>query len=113
MVRNGLRGPFDLTDDVIDREVLQKSAGAFALDDSQDVGDFNGVYVGRSDFDVNNQLHVHVGAYKRFKYEYCSSPQDAFNSECRLWHDLEPQDNVMHPGRRGKPWRCPRCSLFD
>ena len=102
-----------LTDNVIDREVPEKSAGAFALDDSEDALGFHVVYVGRSDVDINNQLHVYVGTYKRFKFEYCSSPQDAFECECGLWHEFEPQDNVIHPGRGSeKTWRCPRCSLF-
>ena len=46
MVRNGMRGPFMLTDNVIDREVPEKSAGAFALDDSEDALRFHVVYVG-------------------------------------------------------------------
>src|SRR5690349_572887 len=113
MLRNGLRGPFTLTDSVIDQEVIEKSPGAFALDDSDDASSFQVLYVGSSDCDVNNQLHVYVGTYKRFKYEYCSSPQDAFNRECGLWHDFEPQDNVIHPLRpTGTTWRCPGCSLL-
>jgi hypothetical protein len=113
MFRNGLRGPYSLTDNVIDQEVPQTSPGAFALDNSEDGVRFHATYVGRSDCDVNNQLHVHVGTYKRFKYKYSSSPQEAFKSECGFWHDFEPQDNVIHPRRpMGTAWTCPRCSLF-
>ena len=110
---NGLRGPFVLTDNVIDQEVEQQAPGAFLLDDSADGPGFRVVYVGRSDMDVNNQLHLHVGMYKRFKFEYCPSPQAAFERECRLFHDFEPHDNPIHPSRpRGSNWTCPRCALL-
>lgn len=107
---NGLHGPFALTDSVIDEVVREQSPGAFILDSSDDGSVFRAGFVGRSDLDVNNQLHVHVGAYKRFKFAYCSSAQAAFEKECALFHDFEPTDNVTHPRRpRGSHWACPRC----
>jgi len=114
MAQNGLRGPFALTDDAIDQEVRGGQPGAFVLEESADLVNFRVVYVGRSDVDVNNQLHVHVGSYKRFRYEYCSSAQAAFERECTFYHDLEPRDNPIHPQRpAGTKWECPRCSLFS
>jgi hypothetical protein len=114
MEQNSLSGPFILSDLVIDEEVVRKSPGAYVLDDSDDAGGFHVVYTGRSDVDVNNQLHVHVGAYKRFKYVYCSSDQGAFERECGLYHDFEPRDTMIHPRRpAGSGWKCPRCRLFD
>jgi hypothetical protein len=114
MAQNGLLGPFALTDRVIDQEVDPNHPGAYVLEDSSDLVNFRVVYVGRSDTNVNNQLHVHVGSYKRFRYEFCSSDQAAFEKECALYHDFEPRDNPIHPQRpAGTSWKCPRCGLFS
>jgi hypothetical protein len=113
MAQNGLRGPFALTDRVIDQEVRPSQPGAFLLEDSSDLANFRVLYVGRSDTDVNNQLHVHVGSYKRFQYEYCATAEAAFERECALYHEFEPRDNPVHPQRpAGTRWKCPRCSLL-
>ena len=109
---NGLKGPFALSDGVIDGEVTKTSAGVYALAMNYE-DPFHISFVGRSDLDLNNQLHVHVGKYERFKYEYCSSAREAFEKECGLFHDFEPEGNYVHPGRpSGTGWRCPRCRLF-
>jgi hypothetical protein len=113
MPENGLRGPFALTDDAIDAEIRERQPGAYALEDSADLIHFRVLYVGRSDIDVNNQLHVHVGTYKRFLYQPCSDPAAAFEKECALYHQFEPRDNPIHPQRPpGMDWKCPRCRLF-
>ena len=113
MAENGLRGPFSLTDDVIDAQVRERQPGVYALEESSDLIQFRVVYVGRSDSDVNNQLHVHVGSYKRFRYQPCSTAQGAFERECALYHEFEPRDNPIHPQRpAGTDWKCPRCRLF-
>jgi len=113
MAQNGLLGPFALSDGVIDQEVSAGRPGAYVLEDSADLINFCGVYVGRSDTNVNNQLHVHVGSYKRFRYQPCSSAQEAFEKECDLYHDFEPRDNPIHPQRpAGANWKCSRCGLF-
>jgi hypothetical protein len=110
---NGLKGPFALTDDIIDQEVSDRGPGAFALDDNYNGGGFKTTFVGRSDLDVNNQLHVYVGKYKRFKFVYCPSARAAFEKECKLFHDFAPQDNAVHPGRPAQSdWTCPRCNLL-
>jgi hypothetical protein len=87
------------------------SAGVFILDDTFK-SDFQIRYVGRSDTNVNNQLHVYVGAYCRFKYEYYSSSKAAFEEQCNLYHDFEPANNITHPAcSTGSEWKCPRCAL--
>lgn len=75
------------------------SAGAFVLD-SENGAKFHAVFVGRSDLDLNSQLHLYVGVYKRFKYVYCSSAKAAFERECGLFHDFDPYDNAIHPLRQ-------------
>src|ERR1700733_7335209 len=113
MAQNGLLGPFALTDRVIDQEVGQNRPGAYVLEDSADLVNFRVVYVGRSDTNLNNQLHVHVGSYKRFRYQHFASAQAAFEKECDLYHDFEPRQNPIPPQRpSGTQWKCPRCTSF-
>jgi hypothetical protein len=110
---NGLSGPFVLSDDIIDQEVHNQGPGAFLLDSATNAEVFKATFVGRSDIDVNNQLHVYVGVYKRFKFVYCPSPQAAFERECNLFHDFAPNDNPAHPRRpEHSGWVCPRCKLL-
>jgi len=114
MASSGLKGSFPLTDEKIDDEVTETSPGAYALGDTLANGNFGIDYVGRSDKDVNDRLHDHVGKYKRFKYDYFSSAKAAFEKECNLWHDFSPSDNKVHPARpNGTNWKCPRCRVFD
>ncbi len=107
-----LKGPFHLNDGAIDREVERCRAGVFVLS-RQGFADSDYLFAGRSDIDVNNQLHVYVGAYRFFNFEFCASEQEAFAAECHLWHDLKPHSNPAHPARPVKSaWKCPRCELF-
>lgn len=111
LLGNGLEGPFALTDDAIDEVVRERSPGAFVLESTNE--GMRSVFVGRSDFDVNNQLHVYVGAYTRFKFVYAPSPRAAFERQCVLFHDFDPTDGTGHPFRPpGTDWTCPRCKLL-
>jgi hypothetical protein len=114
MPSTGLRGPFSLTTEKIDKEVTQKSPGAYALDATTS-GAFQVNYAGRSDTDVKDRLAKHVGGkYKFFEFEYYSSAKAAFEKECNLYHDFSPSDNTIHPDRpSGSGWKCPRCKKFD
>lgn len=114
MASSGLKGSFPLTDEKIDEEVTKTSPGAYALGDTLADANFGIDYVGRSDTDVNNRLHDHVGKYKRFKYDYFPSAKTAFEKECNLWHDFDPPNNKVHPARpNGTSWKCPRCDALD
>ncbi len=107
-----LRGPFVLSDEMIDEEVDLRP-GAFALGSLEGSGIFRVAWVGRSDTDVNNQLHVHVGSYQHFSFELHFNAWQAFEAECNLFHDLDPSDNPTHPLRpAGTAWKCPRCRLL-
>lgn len=113
MAISGLRGSYPLTSTEIDNNITKTSPGAYALGYTR--GDkFHIEYVGRSDSDVNARLKDHVGSYKRFKFEYYGSAKAAFEKECRLYHDFEPDDNDVHPARpAGRNWKCPVCTIFD
>jgi len=113
VLKNTMNGPFFLFDEVIDREITSTGPGVFALDDSLTGSLFDARFVGRSDSDLNHQLHVFVGKYKRFGFVACSSARQAFETECRLFHELSPWENVSHPQRpENSGWICPCCTLF-
>ncbi len=83
----------------INEVVTQQSPGAYALDQSHDSGPFHITYVGRSDTDVNASLQERVGKYKRFKFEYYPSAEEAYQKECALYHDFPtpPAHRIAHP----------------
>lgn len=115
MASSGLKGSFPLTDDKINEEVSRTSPGAYALGYVKNES-FYIDYVGRSDTDVNDRLHDHVGKYSRFKYDYFGSAKAAFEKECMLYHDFNPKDNEVHPARpNGTTWKCPvaSCDALD
>lgn len=117
MPETGLRGPYALDNQTIDREVTRTSPGAYALD-RFDTGTFYVYYVGRSDENINQRLKQWVGIqYRRFMFTYFESAKTAFDKECNLWHDFGgPEgkgDNKVHPDRsQNADWKCPRCDRF-
>jgi hypothetical protein len=116
MPATGLRGPYTLDSETIDKEVTRTSAGAYALGKVND-NTFYVSYVGRSDDNINRRLKEWVGnKYSKFKYEYYASPKAAFEKECNLYHDFGEKelDNEVHPKRPdGTDWQCPRCRIFE
>ena len=111
MAETGLKGPYTMGKSEINETVTQQSPGAYALDQSHDAGAFHITYVGRSDTDVNARLQEHVGKYKRFKFEYYASAQEAYEKECALYHDFNPPARIAHPSRpTGTKWKCPLCT---
>lgn len=116
MAKTGLRGPYSLDKNTIDRVVARRSPGAYAL--GKQKGDsFYVSYVGRSDQDVHERLQDWVGHYAVFKFEYYPTAQAAYEKECLLWHDFGGDrgtlNNEVHPARpRGTGWQCPRCDAF-
>ena len=113
MAETGLNGPFPLKALDIDSEITQTSPGVYVLDRSHEEGPFHISYVGRSDTDLRARLHEHAGKYRRFKYAYHSSPEEAFTTECRLYHEFNPPSTIAHPPRPiGAKWKCAVCKVF-
>jgi len=106
-----------LTNENIDKVVTKTSPGVYVLDRTTG-GGFQVNYVGRAEKDLNARLKDWVGTkYKYFKFEYATSPKNAFEKECEIWHDyggLEGKlDNEKHPERPdGTDWKCPKCKKF-
>ena len=100
-----------LTTERIDAVVTQTKPGVYVLDKSK-TGAFQVNYVGRADDDLNKRLKDWVGKYSYFKFEYATSPKDAYEKECELWHDFGGAegklDNKIHPDcPKGTNWKCP------
>jgi len=117
MASPSLSGPFPLTSAGIDAAVTTTSAGVYALG-KLDTADnkFTIHYVGRSDDDLNGRLKEHVKLwYPQFKAAYATSPKNAFEMECELYHDYGIHGvNKVHPARpQYSGWKCPRCPVFN
>ena len=113
----GMEGPYELSTDMIDKYITRKSCGNYALGVASN-SSFTVRYVGRSDDDLNARLKWWIGKnsrYSHFKFSYASSPKEAFEKECRNYHDFggsEKLDNEKHPERAdGTDWKCPVCDL--
>lgn len=112
----GMEGPYELTTDMIDECVTRKSCGNYALGVVSN-SSFSVRYVGRSDDDLNARLKSWVAKssrYSHFKFSYASSPKEAFEKECRNYHDFDSGklDNEKHPERPDNTdWKCPVCGL--
>lgn len=106
-----------LSEGRINRTVTRTAPGVYVLDKTTG-GLFQVSHVGRSDDDVKARLKQHVrSTYKYFKFDYATSPKNAFEKECELYHDFGgPEgklDNNVHPGRpKDTDWKCPKCNTF-
>jgi len=119
MVSLNMKGPYELSDKEIERNVTRISPGNYALGHVSN-STFYVSYVGRSDDDVKGRLKKWVGVkgkYTHFKYSYATSPKAAFEKECKNYHDFggsNELDNDKHPQRpAGTGWKCPFCNIFD
>jgi hypothetical protein len=93
----------------IEALVTSRSPGVYVLDRTSS-GGFTTHYAGRADEDVAGRLkdHARNGIYKYFKFDYASNVRQAFEMECRLYHDLNPPDNKVHPAKpKGTYYACP------
>jgi len=112
-----MQGPYDLTTEKINEIVTQTSAGNYALGYMNDSNAFIVEYVGRSDSNLNERLLKHAGeGYEKFKYSYAQNSKEAFEKECKNFHDFggsDKLDNKIHPDRPAdKDWKCPYCDNY-
>ncbi len=92
--------------------------GNYALGYENSEGKFVPKYIGRSDEDLLKRLKSHIDEGDKHKYcKFCykNSAKEAFEQECRNYHDFKDQfDNDIHPRRPdGKNYSCPHCDEFD
>lgn len=113
-----LDGPFPLTAAIIDAKCEGKPCGNYAVGTIEEVSRmFTPRYIGRSDHDLSGSLKKHVGGsgingdYTHFMAAAAPSPKDAFERECKNYHDVQYQlDNEKHPIRTAQTdWECAVC----
>lgn len=107
-------GPFDLTNEEIDKRVKKGSIGNYAYG-QVDGNTFYVQYVGRSDDDLNARIKHGVGTYEKFMFSYAYTKKAAFEKECKNWHDFGglngDLDNKIHPDKPdGTDYECPYCN---
>jgi hypothetical protein len=97
-----------LTEHEIEVSVKSKRPGVYILDRSIDPP-FKFHYVGRSDNDLPGNLRTWVeSGYRYFKFDYAFDAQDAFETQCRVYHENHPPDNDGHPQKpHGASYECP------
>ena len=108
----GMKSSYALTNNSIDEEITEISAGNFALGFESKSGLFVVQNYGRSDTDLKHELKNWIGKYKRFKFFYASSPKSAFEKECKNYHafDKNKIDNKTHPEKpENTDYTCPYC----
>lgn len=113
----GMEGPFNFTAGDIDRTVARVSPGNYALGKADNPQVFTISYIGRADADVNRELKLRLNpAYAKFKFSYAASTREAFEKECRNFHDYGGSDNLDNPSHPDRPmntdWKCPTCKIF-
>ena len=114
-----MKGPYSFNREKVNEIVTRTTAGNYALGYLNEKNTFIVQYVGRADSDVRGRLLQHVGEdYSHFKYSYAISPKDAFEKECKNYHDFgenKKLKNEIHPDRpsNSKAWKCPVCEIYD
>lgn len=110
-------GPYVFTRNEIQRVIAPKQIGNYALGYADEQGTFYVQYVGRSDGILRERLLEHLGdgkKYKHFKFSYAKNAREAYEKECRNYHDFDGDkgglDNDRHPDRPdGTNYPCPYC----
>lgn len=97
--------------DEIKSNVSSNKIGNYALGFENEKG-FVPKYVGRSDSDVQGELLNYVDDkkhHKKFMFRYASTKKEAYEQECKNFHDFENQlENENHPDSPdGENLKCP------
>lgn len=115
MPQLNMKGPYDFTNENVDKYITRTCAGNYALGYVDKDNAFVVQYIGRSDTDVNDRIKDHIGEnHAAFKFSYATSPKAAFEKECQNYHDFggsEKLKNNIHPDHpdNSPNWKCPVC----
>ena len=112
-----MHGPFALTMNEIQNQIPDKVIGNYAFGYTNTDNEFVVEYVGRAD---REPLRVRIkhgiyDGYKEFKFSIAQTAKEAYEKECKNWHDFGgPQnklDNRIHPDKPdGTDYECPYCN---
>lgn len=122
MVSLNMGQSYPFNQDEINRLIEPGRAGNYAYGYIDERGIFIVMYVGRSDNDLRQRIAHGIGEYaenpslryERFKFSYASTVQEAYEKECRNYHDFGGEQgslaNTAHPARpEGSFLHCPIC----
>lgn len=121
MVSLNMGQSYPLNQDEIDGKIESGRAGNYAYGYIDERGIFIVMYVGRSDSDLHERIAHGISEYaknpslryERFKFSYASSPKEAYEKECRNFHDFGEERllvNDIHPSKPdGCEYKCPVC----
>ncbi len=114
----GMKGPYRLIPNHVDRLIPQVHPGNFAIGYVKESGAFVVRLVGRADSDLNRTLkQVDSDGLTWFKWSYAPSEKVAFDKECRVYHDFGENSRLENDDHPEPPtdtnWKCPICDIFD
>ena len=94
-----MKGSFPFDEKTIEDKVSPKQKGNYALGKKNEGGTFLVSYVGRSDTELRDELKARLETHdlSLFKFSYADSKEEAFNKECKNYHDFNPPQNKNHP----------------
>ena len=98
--------------DEINKQVKNHKIGNYNLGELNKGGEFIPRYTGRSDLDLKEELKKRLSTHSHheyFRFWYKASVKDAFEHECRKYHQfLKQLENKTHPQKPpGKNYECP------
>lgn len=113
---------YELTAEKIDKLISSGMKGNYAYGYLNERGAFTVRYVGRSDSDLNERIKHGIAdmendkalRYERFKFSYADTVEEAYEKECRNYHDFGGAEgrlmNEVHPAKpEGYKSKCPVC----
>ncbi len=95
---------YDLTYDVIDKVIEDNRIGNYAYGYLDNQGVFIVLYVGRSDNNLKERIKHGITdiknnptlRFERFKFSYANSVIEAYEKECRNYHDFGGEYNKLY-----------------
>lgn len=102
---------YSLTDEEVDRVVADNRIGNYAYGYLNPQGTFIVMYVGRSDTNLKDRIKHGIEdmdkdpscRYERFKFSYAETVKEAYEKECRNYHDFGGTEgflvNKTHPDK--------------
>ena len=121
-----MEGPHTLTQGNIDK--VKHQAGVYILGGKSSDGSHWGCYVGRSDDDIAARLQHWLDLVEGIRQPendtdrcmlrknpdhywrtYSTTAKEAYNEECRIYHEKDYTCNAIHPAKSSSTWRCPSC----
>lgn len=123
MASLGMGQSYELSEEIINRIIEPNRIGNYAYGYLNDSGSFIVKYVGRSDSDLQSRIKhglqdrlndENCKKYERFKFSYASNVKEAYDKECRNYHDFGGEEgllnNVRHPDKPdGEYYKCHIC----